>query len=155
MRLSNTEKQYIADILTPYQKNKYIQSLKHNNHHGKVTTYEHCDHVVRVSYWMNKHLHLHAKEEVLLVSAFLHDFYLYDWHVKDPSHRLHVFHHPAVACKNAVANFQIGPREQRIIRTHMWPVTPIRIPTSREAWIVTLADKYCTIVEVIKNKLQR
>ena len=58
----------------PIEENKnYIQ-------HGDVTTYQHCKNVVRVSFWLNRRLHLHADETSLAVGAFLHDFYLYDWH---------------------------------------------------------------------------
>lgn len=155
MRLTREEERYIAGILVAYQKNEQMQLLKKYPHHGKVTIYEHVSHVTRVCYWMNKHWHLRADEQVLLVAAFLHDFYLYDWHIKDASHRGHAFTHPTVACKNAVKTFQIGPREQRIIRVHMWPLTLHRIPTSREAWIVSLADKYCAIVELVNDRLQR
>lgn len=155
MRLSREEEQSVAEILIPYQENEQIQSLKKYIHHGNITTYEHCGHVTKVCCWMNRRLHLHADEQVLIVAAFLHDFYLYDWHEKDASHRLHGFFHPDVACRNAVETFQIGPEEQRVIRTHMWPLTLRRIPASREAWIVSLADKYCSVVEILEGMLQR
>ena len=48
--------------------------------HGCVTTYEHCLRVTTLAYWLNLRLHCHARERSLLRGAFLHDFYLYDWH---------------------------------------------------------------------------
>lgn len=36
-----------------------------------------------------------------------------------------------------------------IIRKHMWPFT-IAPPTCREAWIVTAADKYCSLPEMLR-----
>ena len=48
--------------------------------HGDVTTYQHCKNVVVVSCWINHRFHLGADETTLAVGAFLHDFYLYDWH---------------------------------------------------------------------------
>ncbi len=44
------------------------------------TTYEHCLRVTRIAYWLNLHWHCHADEVSLVRGAFLHDFYLYDWH---------------------------------------------------------------------------
>ncbi len=152
MTLSTEEEQMIEDILRAYQNNENIQQLKHYVHHGAVTTYEHCVHVTRASCWINRRLHLNADEEVLLISAFLHDFYLYDWHKGDASHRLHGFFHPDVACRNAIQNFQIGEKEQAIIRSHMWPLTFLRLPMSREAWIVCITDKYCSIVESVLQR---
>ena len=36
-----------------------------------------------------------------------------------------------------------------IIKKHMWPLTIIP-PACREAWIVTAADKYCSLLETLK-----
>lgn len=155
MNLSREEEQRIANILMPYQNNEQVQLLKKYIHHGNTTTYEHCSHVTRTCCWINWRLHLHADEQVLITAAFLHDFYLYDWHEKDAEHRLHGFHHPTAACRNAAENFGVGLKEQNIILTHMWPLTLCRIPASREAWIVSLADKYCSVIEVIESILQR
>ena len=155
IHLSKEDERRMAEILAPYRKNKHVQLLKKYIHHGDVTTYEHCDHVARVCYRINRKLHLHTDERALIVAAFLHDFYLYDWHEKNAGHRLHGFSHPTAACNNAVKNFQIGLKEQNIIRTHMWPLTLYRLPSSKEAWIVSLADKYCSIVEVVESRLGR
>lgn len=155
MHLTREEEQRIAEFLIPYQKNEQVQSLKKYIHHGNITTYEHCSHVTKMCCWMNRRLHLHADEQVLLAAAFLHDFYLYDWHEKDVRHRLHGFTHPTTACRNAVENFQIGPKEQHIIRTHMWPLTLRRRPASKEAWIVSFADKCCSVAEAVESMLQR
>ena len=155
MHLSGEEENHIKRILAPYQKNEQTRLLKIFAHHGEVTTYEHCMHVVRACYWMNKRWHLHADEKVLVVAAFLHDFYLYDWHDKEIGHRKHMFKHPEIARTNAAETFQIGPKEQHIIYTHMWPLTFRQLPTTREAWMVSLADKYCAIVELIKDRSLR
>lgn len=153
--LSEQEERRVAGILAPYLENKRIQQLKKYPHHGKVTTYEHCNHVAKACYWANRHWHLRADERMLVTTGFLHDFYLYDWHKKDAAHRWHMFRHPAVAAKNATEDFRISAKEQRIIKTHMWPVTPLKLPTSREAWIVSLADKYCTVVELMHNRRRK
>ena len=81
--------------------------------------------------------------------ALLHDYFLYDWHKADPSHRLHGFYHPGTALRNARQDFALTPREENIIHRHMFPLTPMP-PATREAWIVCLADKYCAAAETVE-----
>lgn len=155
MRLTKEDERRLGEILAPYREHELVQALQRYPHHGQVTTYTHVSHVTEACYLMNKRWHLHADEQVLVAAAFLHDFYLYDWHEKDATHRWHAFRHPTTACRNAVETFQIGTREQRIIRTHMWPLVPYRVPTSREAWLLTIADKYCAVKELIQDRRER
>ena len=63
-------------------------------------------------------------------------------------YELHGFTHPGTALKNAKKDFRLTPREQDIIKKHMWPLTVIP-PMCREAWIVTAADKYCSLMETL------
>ena len=87
------------------------------------------------------------KTEDLVGPYELHDFYLYDWHEKSAWHRWHGFSHPSRAWKNARRHFPMGAKEENIIRSHMWPLIPWQIPKSREAVIVCLADKCCSLYE--------
>ena len=63
----------IADDPNALEMQKFIQ-------HGSVTTYEHRLRVTRIAFWLNTHLPVRADEARLAKGAFLHDFYLYDWH---------------------------------------------------------------------------
>ena len=80
MQLSTTEHEQLYAILQQYDENPQVQRMREFIQHGDVTTYQHCKNVVRVSFWLNRRLHLHADETSLAVGAFLHDVYLYDWH---------------------------------------------------------------------------
>lgn len=142
------EKEEIQKILKPYLQDKRIQKMKKYIQHGNVTTYEHCLRVVKESYHLNKKYHLGADLKILLVGALLHDFYLYDWHEKDHNlHRLHGFHHPERAKKNAVRHFHVPEEVADIIDTHMWPLTFFHFPSSKEGWILSLADKRVSLKE--------
>ena len=106
----------IADDPHALEMQQFIQ-------HGTVTTYEHCLRVTRIAYWLNLHWHCHADEVSLVRGAFLHDFYLYDWHNCSNITHWHGFKHPLIARYNADAVFQLNNKERNIIQTHMWPLT--------------------------------
>lgn len=153
MRLSQAERRQLYAILEKYDQHPDVQRMREYIQHGSVTTYQHCKNVVAASFWLNRRLHLGADETSLAVGAFLHDFYLYDWHKKGTFHGLHRlfemhgFSHPGYACINASRVFGITKKEQSIIASHMWPLTFRHVPSCREAVIVCLADKYCAVVE--------
>jgi uncharacterized protein len=48
----------------------------------------------------------------------------------------------------AVKHFDLNQKERNIILRHMWPLTVIP-PKSKEAMIVSMMDKYCTVRELM------
>ena len=60
--------------------------------HGDVTVYAHVTSVARASLSFAERLGragISVDRASLLRGALLHDYFLYDWHDPDPSHRLH------------------------------------------------------------------
>ena len=96
-------------------------------------------------------LPISCSEKDLIRGALLHDYFLYDWHDKNRANyqKLHGFYHPGIALRNAEKEYRLSPREKDIIKKHMWPLTIVP-PRCREAWIVTTADKYCSLLETLK-----
>ena len=96
-------------------------------------------------------LKIRVKRRDMIRGALLHDYFLYDWHDKDHINpfKLHGFFHPGRALKNATRDFELTEREKDIIRKHMWPMTVI-LPMCREAWIVTVADKWVSLKETLR-----
>ena len=138
------------EILSDYKSNNKVQEMKRYIQHGTVSTYDHCSHVAELSYRINKRLSLHSDLNVLLVGAFLHDFYLYDWHNHKKEERLpHGFTHARAACNNAGKYFTIDDRTKRVIACHMWPLNLCSLPKAREEWIVCLADKCVSLQETL------
>lgn len=72
--LTKEDRQKIHQILKQYQEDSRVQSMHGFVQHGRTSTYEHCMNVVKLSFWINKHLHLSANERALLAGALLHDF---------------------------------------------------------------------------------
>ena len=95
--------------------------------------------------------HISFNYDNLLEGAFLHDLFLYDWHEKDKSHRLHGYTHPKTASKNAKEMCNASEEVQKIIKSHMWPLTLRSIPTSKEAFLVCMVDKAVTTRETFKR----
>lgn len=115
--------------------------------HGRISVYTHCVSVACQAFWLNLALHAGADERELVTAALLHDYYLYDWHHHDG--HLHGFTHPYTAADNALRDFAVSRREAAAIRAHMWPLTLWQVPTSRTAWLITLADKQCSLKETL------
>lgn len=121
--------------------------------HGTMTVNSHCMAVAKCSLYFSEKLavlHIRCNRRELIRGALLHDYFLYDWHDKEhvQIHNLHGFYHPGIALKNASAEYSLTPRERDIIKKHMWPLTVVP-PMCREAWIVTTADKYCSLLETL------
>jgi uncharacterized protein len=114
--------------------------------HGKTSVYKHSVSVAYASCVIAARLNLKVDVREMVRGALLHDYFLYDWHVKDKSHRLHGFTHPKKSLANAMTDFQLSSTEQDIIVKHMFPLTVVP-PVHKEGWIVTFADKYCSLRE--------
>ena len=122
--------------------------------HGVTTIFQHSINVACVSCKIAEKYHLDVDYYALIRGALLHDYFLYDWHVKDRSHRFHGFTHPRRALENADKEFQLTETERNMIYCHMFPRTPIP-PSTKEAWIVCAADKICALSETMMPLLCR
>lgn len=122
--------------------------------HGNVTTYDHCMRVALLSYALAERFHVPVNKRVLVVGAFLHDFYLYDWHSRNHG-RLHGFRHPGIAKENASVLLGQPAEVTGIIYTHMWPLTLWSVPSSLEGWVVCAADKIAAAQECGQSLVQK
>ena len=149
MKISSSEKKYIGNCLSGIIDTPQAQSMKTFIQHGHITTYAHVLNVVCMSCKVDEKLHAHSDKQSLIVGAFLHDFYLYDWHDPSSNEGLHGFRHPVRALEKARKQFALNRKEQNIIVSHKWPLTITRIPKCREAAIVCLSDKLCALYETV------
>lgn len=140
-------KEHAGDILDSAN----FQSTRNYIQHGTMPVHRHCIDVALYSILISKWLGISCNERELIRGALLHDYFLYDWHNKNRENyqALHGFYHPGIALRNAAKEYELTLREKDIIKKHMWPLTVVP-PRCREAWIVTTADKYCSLLETLK-----
>lgn len=131
--------EYGRDILTS---DKFLRETAFR-HHGAKSCF--C-HSVSVAYESVKMAARYKNVDYrsLVRGALLHDYYLYDWHKKDASHRLHGFYHAKKAMDNAETDFGLNDVERDIIFKHMFPLN-LRFPRYKETFIVSMADKKCSV----------
>lgn len=130
-----------------------VEQMKELSHHKVTTTYTHCLNVAEYSYQLAKRLHIKVDEESLAMGALLHDFYLYNYRAQDEIGGYeHLTKHPGNALKNAKIYFEVSDKVENIIASHMWPLTITKLPKSREAVLVCIADKVCAFKELALHR---
>ena len=129
---------------------KYLQ-------HGNTNIMKHCRNVAYFSFvcakFLEQKFNMKFDYETLVIGAYLHDLFMYDWHEKSDAHRFHGFSHPRVASENAKRLCNINSKEQSIIESHMWPLTITKLPKSREAILVCFLDKHAALIETFKDRI--
>ena len=117
--------------------------------HGTTSCRSHCIAVARLSLALAGWFRVRHDPASLIRGALLHDFFLYDWHEKQPATGLHGYTHPRRALENASLEFEVNAVERDIILRHMFPLTLIP-PRRTESWLVCLADKICSVAEILR-----
>ena len=118
--------------------------------HGKTSVYKHIINVTNMSITIAYKFNMNVDIKSLIRGSLLHDYFLYDWHENDKSHRLHGFKHAKTAMLNAERDFGINKIEKNMIYTHMFPLN-LRLPRYKESIILCMADKVCAIKETFNK----
>ena len=142
----NSEKAFYT-ALDRLERNPSVGLLKNYTQHKGNKTFRHCHNVAVHSFRLAQRLGWRIDEESLATGAMLHDYYLYTFHDEKINFLHHGLSHPKRALANAERVFPLNSKERNIIESHMWPLTLLTLPRSKEAVLVTLADKYCAMCE--------
>ena len=135
---------------------KYGSSILHSGkmepekgfrQHGNVSVYDHSVSVAIMCVKLARYIPAKADLCSLVRGALLHDYFLYDWHISDKSHKLHGFHHARCALKNAQRDFTLNDIEKNMILSHMFPLNMV-FPKYKESVILCIADKLCAVLEI-------
>ena len=151
MYLTHQEKEHFYSLIRDLAETYEAREMKTFIQHGQISTNDHDLSVACHTYYLNRPFLHGADERRLVRRAFLHDFYLYDWHKNSYPMRFHGFRHPFLALENARKLFTLNKKEQNIIASHMWPLTIWELPKCREAAIVCAADKLCSSYETLSR----
>ncbi len=122
--------------------------------HGRISVYAHSLKVTAMCLLIAGALPWPVNYRALVRGALLHDYFLYDWHVPDQSHRLHGFSHAGKALQNAKRDFALGQIEQDMIEKHMFPLN-LAPPKYYESIILCVADKICALEETVTGRLPK
>lgn len=137
-------------IIKDISSNPNVMALKEHTQHANQSRFYHCLCVSYYTYAICKKLNLDYISAAR--GAMLHDFYFYNWRNRnvEGQKKFHAYRHPRIALNNANDLFDLNDIEKDIILKHMWPLT-LPFPRYRESFIVTLVDKYCATMEIIKG----
>lgn len=139
--------------------NEYFKLTKNDTHHGS-NKYDHLLRVSKCSFVLGKIFKADIKS--VTRAALLHDFFFGSRKEKEENSYLN---HPKTAAQNAKMYFDITPLEEEAIKSHMFHHVLIKKifpfinrnekakiknnrPTSKEGWIVCIADLLVSIREV-------
>ncbi len=133
---------YLEDVRHILENGEFI-SLHQYVHHHWTNRLMHSVNVSYISWLIAKKLG--CDEKAAARAGLLHDFCPYDFKEKTPTGEHQAFYHPKAAARNSREVFAVSDREMDAILTHMFPLGPM--PKNREAWIITVADKICAMME--------
>ena len=151
MIITNEEQNRLETIYQAFLNDEKILRMKDISMHRGSNCYLHSFKVTKKAIKKS----LNRKDinlEVVLIGAILHDYYLYDWRKDRSKLKKHGKNHPSVAIENAIRDFNISEDVKGVIKSHMWPLNIKEYPKSKEAKIVSIADKAVTIGESFTSK---
>ena len=150
MKITEEQKEKLESLYQSFLNNEKILRMKDISMHRGSNCYVHSFKVAKKA--IKKSLNKKGINlEVVLIGAILHDYYLYDWRQDRSKLKKHAKNHPGIAIANAKRDFDISEDVQKVIASHMWPINIKTFPNTKEARIVTLADKAVTIGESLSS----
>lgn len=135
-------------------------------HHGDISVYEHSISVSKKAYEIARKINIQLGKQIfnevdVAIGGILHDFYYNDYtkdKTKKPFFKQHGFVHAREALDNSKKYFPsyLNKKIENIILRHMFPLNIIP-PKNKEAWLITIVDKYvsCEVFPYLLKKLVR
>ena len=153
MKITEEQKARLEDLYQSFLHDEKVLRMKEISIHRGSNCYEHSFKVAKKAIKRAlRHKEGTVNLEVVLIGAILHDYYLYDWRKDRTRLKKHGKNHPGIAIENAVRDFDISEEVKKVIKSHMWPINIKTFPNTKEARIVSLADKSVTSGESLSFK---
>lgn len=123
--------------------------VPHHSKDGSIASHslETAGYALRLARWLNRHGASVGEGDVVRASL-LHDIGMTEKAVfLSPSHEKGRTH-PREGARIAQEEFGANEAQLEAIRHHMWPCCCIVPPRNSVGWVLTMADKWCSINEV-------
>lgn len=154
MEITEERKQELEAVYQSFLNSEKILKMKDVPMHRGSNCYIHSFKVARLA--IKRALrHKRGDLYIILVGSILHDYYLYDWRIDRSKMKSHLANHPYIAAENALRDFGISEDIQKVIKSHMWPVNINDFPKTREARIISNADKAICLREFFSTKCHK
>ena len=152
--MTNDKAVFVDELNKLLEDPRIVKLCTFPQHHGS-NTLSHCIAVAKKSFELAEKFGWDIDERELVRGAMLHDYYQYNIKEEGLSAYRHGTSHPHIAMQKADKDFHLTEKEKNIIRGHMWPLTFAHPPKSREAILVSLADKEVAAVEFVRPELRK
>ena len=151
MVISEEEKKHLEDIYQSFLHDERILKMRDIEMHRGSNCYIHSFKVAKLAI---KRALRHNKGNLytILLGSILHDYYLYDWRRDRTKRKRHMRSHPYTAANNAERDFGIHEPIKRVIQSHMWPINFNDFPETKEARIISNADKTIYLREIMCSR---
>ncbi len=135
---------------------RFLQCLNHP-HHMHTTVGAHTINVtfkaLQICHWLDAH-RIHTDHTRMIFAALGHDLAMP--HTKTLYGKKAAFitawGHPIDSAKYAANLVNLHKKTAKAIKRHMWPLCIIP-PTSIEGWVLTIADKWAAIQELVQRRV--
>ena len=136
-----------GDIITSARFEK-ARSVPHHSKSGNIAHHslETAGYALMLSRWLEQH-GVHVNERDAVRASLLHDIGMTEDEVFHSPSRVKARTHPREGVRIAREEYGANEAQLHAIRHHMWPVFATH-PRSIEGWIVSAADKCCSIHEL-------
>lgn len=147
IRNTNDDKEFYS-IIKPLLETDMVKKLDNYVQHHFQSRLEHSIAVSYYSYKLGKKMNLNYT--AMARGGLLHDLFFYDWRTTKFDEGSHAYVHPRIALANAKKITEISSLEEDIIVNHMMGST-LDITKSKEAFFVSMIDKYLAVSEVSRG----
>lgn len=146
--LTKKERQEFNTLVSDIVNNPSFRELDNEVHHG-ISRFGHSYRVAQSVFVMTKKLHFRYEEATR--AALLHDFY-FNYQLEENGDVKNLVEHPSVALLNANKYYELTPRQENMISSHMFPMCKT-LPKYKESFCLTIIDKIVAIYEQQRYKM--
>ena len=140
-----------GDIVVSWRFAK-ARRVPHHSKSGNIALHslETAGYALLIARWLNQH-GVSVNERDAVRASLLHDIGMTEDEVFLSPSRVKAHAHPREGARIAREEYGASEVQWRAVASHMWPVSGA-LPRTVEGWVVTAADKCCSIHEVGRDR---